>query len=72
MEAIREFKKVKGRSITVALPSRFKNLRVEIIILPVAIKGGKGNGHHENLMISESALRKDWNLPQEDKAWQNL
>ena len=72
MEAIREFKKVKGRSITVAVPSRFKNLQVEIIILPVAVKGGKVNGHRENLMISESALRKDWDLPQEDKAWQSL
>ena len=72
MEAIREFKKVKGRRITVDLPSRFKNSQVEIIILPLNVKGVKTNGHRENLITSESALRKDWNLPQEDKAWQSL
>ena len=70
MEAIREIKKVKGRQITVDLPARFRNMNVEIIVLP--FKQEKSNGKHEALMTSESALKKDWNLPQEDKSWQSL
>ncbi len=31
-----------------------------------------GNSHLEALLTSESSLKKDWNLPKEDKAWQNL
>ena len=32
----------------------------------------KANRHAEILTISESALKKDWNFPREDRAWQNL
>ena len=72
MEAIREIKKVKNNQITMDLPARFKNAKVEIIVLPLELKNGKSNGKHEILMTSESALKKDWNLPREDKAWQSL
>ncbi len=72
MEAIREIKKVRGDQVTVDLPVRFRNVEVEIIVLPVKAKQEKTNGKLEALMTSESALRKDWNLSQEDKAWQNL
>ena len=72
MEAIREIKKVRGNRVTVDLPVRFRNVDVEIIVLPVKVKQERTNGKLEALMTSESALRKDWNLPQEDKAWQSL
>jgi hypothetical protein len=26
----------------------------------------------DSLLLSESSLRKDWLLPEEDKAWENL
>ncbi len=71
MDAIREIKKVKGGQITVDLPARFKNMNVEVIVLPVE-QEKITNGKREVLMTSESALRKDWDLPQEDKAWQSL
>ena len=38
----------------------------------VRVKQENINGKLEALMTSESSLRKDWNLPQEDKAWQSL
>ncbi len=72
MEAIREIKKARGRRITVDLPARFKNRSVEIIILPLEGKSSINPQDLEPLFLSESALRKDWNLPQEDKAWKNL
>ena len=72
MEAIREIKKVKGDQVTVDLPARFRNVEIEIIVLPVKVRQERTNGKLEALMTSESALRKDWNLPQEDKAWQSL
>ena len=72
MEAIREIKKVRGHQITVDLPKEFQNSEIEIIILPFKIKRQKVNGHLEVLMTSESSLKKDWDLPQEDKAWQSL
>jgi len=72
MEAIREIKKVKGDQITVDLPVRFRNTDVEVIVLPLNVKQPKLNGKHEILLTSESALRKDWNLPVEDRAWQSL
>ena len=72
MEAIREIKKVKNNQITVDLPARFKNIEVEIIVLPLGKNQEKTNGKHETLVTSESSLKKDWNLPQEDKAWQSL
>ena len=70
MEAIREIKKVKDNQITVDLPARFRNMNVEVIILP--FRQEKLNGKHEILITSESSLKKDWNLPQEDKAWRSL
>ncbi len=72
MEAIREIRKVKDGHITVDLPARFRNIDVEIIVLPFKIKQTKANNKDEVLLTSESALKKDWNLPVEDKAWQNL
>ncbi len=72
MEAIREIKKVRNHRITVDLPARFKNIEVEVIVLPVNVQQVKLNGKRELLMTSESSLKKDWNLPQEDKAWQSL
>jgi hypothetical protein len=72
MEAIREIKKVKNHQVIVDLPARFKNVEVEVIILPVGVQQVTLNGKRELLMTSESSLKKDWNLPQEDKAWQNL
>ena len=72
MEAIREIKKVRGHQITVDLPARFKNRDVEIIVLPIKVKHKKINGKSEVLITSESALKKDWNLHQEDKAWESL
>ena len=71
MEAIREIKKVSGHQITIDLPQRFKGSEIEIIILPLKMKRQKGNGHFE-MFMSESALKKDWNLPEEDKAWESL
>ena len=72
MEAIREIKKVKGDRVTVDLPARFRNVEVEIIVLPVKAKQERSNGKLEALVTSESSLKKDWDLPQEDKAWQSL
>ena len=71
MEAIREIKKVSGRRVTVDLPISFKNTAVEIIILPLGRKSKKTEDI-EPLFLSESALKKDWNRPQEDRAWKNL
>jgi hypothetical protein len=71
MDAIREIKKVKGDRITVDLPVRFRNMNVEVIVLPFK-QEKTTNGKNEVLITSESALQKDWNLPQEDKAWQSL
>lgn len=72
MEAIREIKKVSGHQITMDLPKRLQNSEIEIIILPLKVKRQKMNGHAETLLTSESSLKKDWNLPQENKAWQSL
>ncbi len=72
MEAIREIKRVKNNKITVDLPVRFRNAEVEIIVLPLKEKQEKNNGKLEALVASESSLKKDWNLPQEDRAWQSL
>jgi hypothetical protein len=30
------------------------------------------NGSFNGMMLSESALRKDWDTPEEDAAWANL
>ena len=72
MEAIREIKKLRGHRVTLNLPERFSNLEVEVIVFPLKSQKVKTNGHTEVLNISESALKKDWNLPREDKAWQSL
>ena len=72
MEAIREFRKLKGTQIRVDLPARFRDMHVEIIVLPLEGKKEKSNGKYESLLTSEFSLKKDWNLPAEDKAWQNL
>ncbi len=32
----------------------------------------RSNGHTEVLNMSESAFKKDWKFPREDKAWKNL
>lgn len=72
MEAIREIKTVRRRQVTLNLPDRFNNLEIEIIILPLKAKQLKTNGHTEALVTAESSLKKDWNLPQEDKAWKDL
>lgn len=72
MEAIREIRKARGRRITVDLPARFKNQSVEIIILPLEGKSSKKSQDFEPLLLSESALKKDWSRPQEDKAWKDL
>ena len=72
MEAIREIKKVRGHRVTVDLPKRFNNSEIEVIILPVKAKKEKTTGHLETLLNSESSLKKDWDLPKEDKAWKNL
>ena len=72
MEAIREIKKLRGHRVTLNLPERFSNLEVEVIVFPLKSPKVKTNGHTEVLSMSESALKKDWNLPREDKAWQNL
>ena len=72
MEAIREIKKLRGHKVTLNLPERFSNLEVEVIVFPLKAQKVKTNGHTEVLNMSESALKKDWNLPREDKAWQSL
>lgn len=71
MEAIREIKRVSGRRVTVDLPISFKNIAVEIIILPLG-KKTKKTEDIEPLLLSESTLKKDWIRPQEDRAWKNL
>jgi hypothetical protein len=36
------------------------------------LKGKLNRGIMETMMLSESSLKKDWNRPEEDEAWQNL
>ncbi len=72
MEAIREIKMVTGGRVTLDLPTRFRNAKVEIIVLPLQVNQEKINGKLEAFITSESVLKKDWNSPKEDKAWQSL
>jgi uncharacterized protein DUF2281 len=32
----------------------------------------KSDAKFNGLLLSDSALRKDWDMPEEDAAWQNL
>ncbi len=46
---------------------------IEILdILENTPKSFTGSSHLEALLTSESSLKKDWDLPQENKAWQSL
>ena len=72
MEAIREIKKLKGHKVTIDLPEEFSGLEIEVIVLPLVSKSSSRKESFESLFLSESALKKDWNKPSEDKAWENL
>jgi hypothetical protein len=72
MQAIREIKRVSGQKITIALPKSFSGTEVEIIILPAKPKRPLATDKIEALLLSESALKKDWNRREEEEAWKNL
>ena len=71
MEAIREIKKSKGRTITIDLPERFSGMEMEVIVLPLSKKQGIKLDKLECLLLNESGL-EDWNKVAEDQAWKSL
>jgi len=52
-----------------ALPAEFTD---EIFDFVSYLKGKHSKEHMETSLLSESSLRKDWLLPDEDEAWQDL
>ena len=52
-----------------ALPA---NCISEVIDFVAWIKHHKLSQMPETMLLSESALSKDWNTPEEDEAWANL
>ena len=52
-----------------ALPAEFTE---EIYDFLRFLKRKRGQERMEAALISESSLRKDWLLPEEDDAWQDL
>ena len=44
----------------------------EVLIFLRFLKSMKSQERFESALLSESALQKDWLLPEEDEAWQDL
>lgn len=49
-----------------------ENLQREVYDFVRLLRQKSENGSFDGLLLSESALSKDWNTPEEDAAWANL
>ena len=49
-----------------------ENLQREVYDFARFLREKSENGSFNGLLLSESALSKDWNTPEEDAAWVNL
>ncbi len=68
MEAIRQVAMVKNNQLVLSLPEHFEHQRVEVIILPCDVDSEIS----ETALLSESVLARDWERPEEDRAWAHL
>jgi len=59
-----------GDPASVLVP--YKDMMEILDILENTPKSVTGSSHLEALLTSESSLKKDWDSPKEDKAWQSL
>ena len=49
-----------------------ENLQREVYNFARSLREQSENGSFNGFLLSESALSKDWNTPEEDTAWANL
>lgn len=49
-----------------------ESMRREVYDFARFLREKSVNENFNGLLLSESALRKDWNTPEEDAAWSNL
>jgi hypothetical protein len=47
-------------------------LQREVYVFVRLLREKSEDGSFNGMMLSESALRKDWDTPEEDAAWSNL
>ena len=65
MEKIKIKRRISSSTLRIKELKKFLNRNVEIVITPLS-------EIHEEALLSEKVLSKDWNKDEEDEAWAHL